>query len=144
MGQHRYRQLKLKGTLKPYKHKEQLTKKDIKNNKIKHLQRYQGKILKSEIENLPALASDLYSYLIKKSIITDERFIKNELITQINMIIDAYKHTYNPMECREIEKELLKQLTKNYDKNTIRDKINETSSKLRKNFHAIKYFFMKK
>ena len=50
------------------------------------------------------MISKFYSYLLKKSIIPDTEFIKNEVLFQIDAIIDAYRNSYNPSELHKIKR----------------------------------------
>lgn len=81
---------------------------EVKRRKIKHLQRYQKKIKTANIEDLPKLAFDLYSYLIKKSILLDNEYIRQELNAQLINIISSYKFDYSPLKQQEIIDGILK------------------------------------
>lgn len=141
MGKHRYRQLKIPGSRKPYKHNAVITESMKKANKIKTLQRYQDRISNAQLEALPQIIADLYSYLIKKSIISiNEQYIKNELIAQIDQIIDSYKHSYNPEEFIELSTNMQKfALKSNFQDCTPLQVTNSLSRSFKKNFYAIKY-----
>ena len=94
MGKHSFHQLKLKGTRKPYKRNLNLSVEEKTEHKIKHMQVYKRKIDNEEIKNLPNLIQKLYLYLIKIKIEKIDIFIKKQIIAQINILINAYRHGY--------------------------------------------------
>ena len=62
-----------------------------KENIIKYINRYKNQISKADNQELPQLVERLYAYLLKKSVITDCKFIKENLSYQITQIINCYK-----------------------------------------------------
>lgn len=62
-----------------------------KENVIKYINRYKNQISKADNQELPQLVGRLYAYLLKKSVITDCTFIKENLSYQITQIINCYK-----------------------------------------------------
>ncbi len=62
-----------------------------KENIIKYINRYKKQIAKAETKDLPKLVSNLYHYLINKSVLTDSTFIKENLNYQITHITNCYK-----------------------------------------------------
>jgi len=117
--------------------------KEVKRRRIKHLQKYEKQIKSAELNNLPQIVNNLYSYLIKKNILEDQEFIKNELLIQISILIDAYKYSYSPSECQEIRSQLLYGMI-SHQRKFCQEKKSETETALIKKiagWHPFKSFF---
>lgn len=133
-----YRQLvlKLKGkSIIPKDGVKYQDKTRTKQMKLKHLQRYQKNILNANIENIPNLLYELYSYLIKKQIIQDIDFLKREINTTLISIINAYMYDYPINETSTIKACIRKNYQARYSKNI--DLIAATSKSLNISVEAI-------
>ena len=115
MGKHSFRQLKIKGTRKPYQKSSTISEENKKLHRIKHLQKYQRTIEKSSLTTLPHIIQNLYSYLAKKRFINIETFIKEHIHSQINIFIKAYRNNYNPHDYLRIENQIKKEIAKNFN-----------------------------
>lgn len=67
----------------------------IKNNNstsmVKSLERYRRKLRYADIVEIPEIVKNLYSFIINKNVVQDDRFIKNELCTSVSLMIQALK-----------------------------------------------------
>lgn len=75
----------------------------LKINKIKHLQRYQKKLLNANSEELLILINKLYKYLFKKSFIDVKDFIKVQINSQLTTIINSTRYNYSPMNAETLK-----------------------------------------
>lgn len=90
-----HRQLKIKENGKPIL---KPTNEEIIERKIKNLQKYQRKLIKCSYEELPKLLEKLLIYIIKKEIVKNPEYIKEQANSFITSIINSYKNDYNPQE----------------------------------------------
>lgn len=140
MVYHRQTKLKING-----KQLIPISKYEFKRRKIKHLQRYINKFQESDNENLLKLINQFYSYLLRKSIITDTEFIKNEILLQIDAIIDAYRNDYDPSEFHKIKNKLALVNKEHYgyfftNKRDKAERIRNLSEFTKSNFYAAKHY----
>lgn len=150
MGRHSFRQLKVKGTRKVNSPRKDISESEKKQNKIKVLQRYRNTIENANIEELPKYINSFYSYIIKKEIISNDEYIKNELLSQIETIIDSYRNNYDSNEIFKIRYNLKEELKKSYNLNKKTSKqedyiksLNILTLFFKSNFFAMKHFIEK-
>lgn len=117
-----------------------------KQHVIKYLNRYKKQIIEAETNELPELVFRLYTYLIKKSVLADSTFIKENLSYQITRIINCYKtNSEQPrFEKRRFNKpltkiqcEILDYYQKGYTLTEISEKVNRSIQTVRKHVKYI-------
>ncbi len=133
MGYHRQLQIKENG-----KTIIEVSEKEKRRRKIKQLQRYCKKICNASKEELPLILQKFYSYVIKKSIITDETYIKEKMMLIIDEISDSYKNDYDPMDCITVSNYMQAYLTFNNFRHLPKDYMNAVVKRLNVSFHAAK------
>ncbi len=113
---------------------------------IKYLNRYKKQITEAKTNELPKLVANLYNYLIKKSILTDSRFIKKSLGYQITHITNCYitsRESYFPNNTRfnkplnKIQCEILDYYRKGYTLTEISEKVNRSRQTINKHVKYI-------
>jgi len=108
-----HRQLKIKENGKPIL---KPTKEEIIERRIKHLQKYQRKLLKCSYEELPKIVMGLFAYILKKELITNPVYIKEMINAFIIGIINAYKNGYDIKESKRIKEIMLLDFIGKYPK----------------------------
>ena len=98
MGKHSFRQLKIKGTRGPYNKSNNLTDKQKKEHKIKHMQVYLRRIEQVDELLMPDLIKNFYKYLIKSKYKDIANFVKTQLRTQLAILIKAFRNEYSVQE----------------------------------------------
>ena len=111
MGKHSFRQLKIKGTRGPYNKSNDLTDKQKREHKIKHMQVYLRRIEQVAELFMPNLIEKFYKYLIKSNYKGIANFIKIQLKTQIAILIKAYRNEYSVEEYINTENLIKKKIT---------------------------------
>lgn len=117
-----------------------------KENVIKYINRYKNQISKADNQELPQLVGSLYAYLLKKSVITDCTFIKENLSYQITQIINCYKTSSKqpifektrlnkPLSKRQCD--ILDYYQKGYNITEIADKLDCSIQTVNKHFKEI-------
>ncbi len=108
-----HRQLRIKENGKPIL---KPTKEEIIERRIKHLQKYQRKLLKCSYEELPKIVMGLFAYILRKELITTPAYIKEMINAFIIGIINAYKNGYDIKESKRIKERMLLDFIYKYPK----------------------------
>lgn len=115
MGKHSFRQLKIKGTRGPYNKSNNLTDKQKREHKIKHMQVYLRRIEQVGESLIPDLIKNFYNYLIKISYRDIANFIKIQLRIQLAILIKAYRNEYSIQEYINTENFIKKKIAELVD-----------------------------
>lgn len=83
------------------------TKEESIERKIKHLQRYQKKLIECSYAELPQIVMKLIAYVIKKELLRNPIYIKEMINAFIVGTINAYKNDYDIKASRTIKEMVL-------------------------------------